>query len=153
MGDWGSGIGPKGLATRQTQVRRVDADAPVSFRIGVVGVFFAAALIQVVRMALVPRWDGCPAAITDESKCLSHFAIGLIAGSGYSLARSEGPDAAGSQVGFGLESLAAFAIVLLSARQSYLACYGIRMYGIFSRDGNRSERIRQRVNPSLAATS
>jgi hypothetical protein len=29
LGDWGSGIDPKRLATRQTQVRRVDADAAI----------------------------------------------------------------------------------------------------------------------------
>jgi hypothetical protein len=80
LGDWGSGIGPKRLATRQTQVRRVDAAALIAFRIGMVSVLFTAALIKVVGMSLIPTFDGLATAITDESKCLSHFAIGLIGG-------------------------------------------------------------------------
>jgi hypothetical protein len=44
LGAKGLGIGPKGLGTSQAQVRGVDADALVAFRIVVVGVLFAAAL-------------------------------------------------------------------------------------------------------------
>ena len=44
LGAEGLGIGPKGLGTSQAQVRGVDADALVAFRIVVVGVLFAAAL-------------------------------------------------------------------------------------------------------------
>ena len=45
---------------------------------GMVGVLFTAALIKVIGMSLIPAFDGLATAITDESKCLSHFAIGLI---------------------------------------------------------------------------
>jgi hypothetical protein len=31
-------------------------------------------------MSFIPAFDGLATAITDESKCLSHFAIGLIGG-------------------------------------------------------------------------
>jgi hypothetical protein len=41
----GLGIGLKDLGTSQAQVRGVDADAGMPFRIGMVGVLFAAALI------------------------------------------------------------------------------------------------------------
>jgi hypothetical protein len=40
-----SGIGPEALGTSQAQVRGIDADALVAFRIGMVSVLFAAALI------------------------------------------------------------------------------------------------------------
>ena len=76
----GSGIGPEALGTSQAQVRGIDADALVAFRIGVVGVLFTSALIEVVGMSLIPAFDGLATAITDESKCLSHFALGLIGG-------------------------------------------------------------------------
>ena len=80
LGAWRLGIGPKGLGTSQAQVRGIDADALVAFRIGVVGVLFTSALIEVVGMSLIPAFDGLATAITDESKCLSHFALGLIGG-------------------------------------------------------------------------
>jgi hypothetical protein len=80
LGDWGSGIDHKALATRQAQVRGVDADALIAFRIRVVGVLFTPALIQVVRFSLIPACDGLAAAITHKSNSRSHFALGLIGG-------------------------------------------------------------------------
>jgi hypothetical protein len=71
--DWRSGIDHKLLATRQTQVRRVIADTAIAFRVRMVGVLFTSVLIKVVRIAVIPRFNGFPAAITHESKSLSHF--------------------------------------------------------------------------------
>jgi hypothetical protein len=68
-GHWArSGIDRERLGTGQAQVRGVDADALIAFRIRVVGVLFPSALIQVVRIALIPAFDGLAAAIADESK-------------------------------------------------------------------------------------
>jgi hypothetical protein len=47
IGRWGLGIGPKGLGTSQAQVRGVDADALVAFRIGAVGVLFVVNLSKI----------------------------------------------------------------------------------------------------------
>jgi hypothetical protein len=76
LGDGGLGIGPEALGTSQAQVRGIDADAAIAFRIRMVSVLFTSALIKVIGMSFIPAFDGLATAITDESKCLSHFAIG-----------------------------------------------------------------------------
>ena len=64
------------IATGQAQVRVVVTDAlRQSFVIGMISVFFGAGLIDVIGIAIRPRFDGLATVVTDTPFHISHIAL------------------------------------------------------------------------------